>query len=312
MRTLLPLLAGLVIGALGVWLGRDSVLPPKKSPEARALELQAQLTEMRLRLAKIDPTQAREREDSGSTLGLGIRAALADVKAGRPVDLNGLYQAIKPLMRDLSPLFDKIRLANEKRHFEWLAGSMTREYGLNESQSQALKTFLFERGEANAKAFNELAFSGKATLNDMIQATRQQPYDSQTDSFMETLLQEPRRSAYRKAKLIERAERVQSDADAKVARLDNIVQLDESQKDRVFSIAARSSSAYSPDMRLEGVEEGEPFRGGDRNQAINAVLRPEQQTRFDQWRESRVYEARNEFEQVGLQLPVGWEAFHEE
>src|SRR5262245_37270882 len=125
MRNALLIFTGLIIGAAAVILIRGSIPPTEGTPEARILALENELRETRLRLARIDPDLARPDSDASGSLKAGIRAALDDLKAGRPMDLNRAYHALKPMMRELAPIFDNIRRRNERRHLERIAGEMS-------------------------------------------------------------------------------------------------------------------------------------------------------------------------------------------
>ncbi|HEX2746835.1 MAG TPA: hypothetical protein VHM91_02455 [Verrucomicrobiales bacterium] len=308
MRNALLILTGLVIGGAGVFLIRGSILPAEGTPEERILSLENELRETRLRLAKIDPAQARPREDSGGSLKDGIRAALDDLKAGRPMDLNRAYHALKPMMRELAPIFDNVRRRGERRNLEQLAGTLSRKYHLDSTQQEALQQWLKERSERNAEAFKALALADGTRLDDLAKASQQTRMDDGLDSFMETQLQGPALESFKKDRLTERAERVQHEADWKVERLNGTVGLDETQKDQVFSIMAQSSRDFDPQMQIEGVSAGASGSATDRDSAIMAVLRPEQQQKYTQWRMDRRLRAEQEMAEMGLKMPEGWDA----
>jgi hypothetical protein len=102
---------------------------------------------------------------------------------------------------------------------------------------------------------------------------------------------------------------VQNEADWKVERLNGTVGLDEAQKDEVFSIMARSSRDFDPRMQIEGVPEDSGVASReDRDASIMAVLRPEQQSSYEQWRAERRARAEQEMSEMGLKMPEGWDA----
>jgi hypothetical protein len=311
MRPVLTLLLGLAIGAAGVILIRGSFPPPAGTPEARILELENELRDTRLRLAKIDPAQARPREDTGHALGRGVREALADLKAGRPVNINQLFNATKPLLRDLSPLFDNIRRRDERRRFDHLAGEYARKYDLNPDQQKALRQWLTDRSEKNAELFKAVVLSDHTRLDDLVKATRDHRHDDGMDGFMATQIGGEKLETFRRDRLTERAERVQSEADMKVQRLHGTVDLDETQQDQVFSIMARSSRDFDPQMQIEGVS-ADASPGADRDAAIMAVLRPDQRQRYSEWQAERRASAEANFAEIGLQMPEGWDVLEED
>jgi hypothetical protein len=287
------------------------VPPPDGTPEAHILSLENELRETRLRLAKIDPAQARPHEDINGALSAGARAALDDLKAGRPVDMNNIYQALKPIMRDLSPIFDKMRRKDERRHFEYLVGEMNRKYHLDAPQQEALKQWLKERSDRNAEAFKSVAFAEGTRFEDIVKASRNNRPDDGLDAFMETQLQSPALETFRRDRLTEKADRVQREADGKVERLNATVGLDEAQKDQVFSIMARSSPDFDPQMKLEGVTENtQAVDASDRDESIRNVLRPDQRDSYDAWRTERRSRAEMEANEIGLKLPPNWDSMN--
>lgn len=311
MRPFLHILLGLAIGAAAVILIRGSVPPPDGTPEARILSLENELRQTTLRLAKIDPAQARPDEDSGGTLSAGARAALDDLKAGRPVDLNHFYHAMKPVLRDLAPIFDNIRRKGERREFDRLAGEMSRKYNLSGPQQESLKQWMKERSERNAGIFKAVALAPGTRLDDLVKASQNVRHDDGLDAFMETQLQGESLDTFRRDRLTQRAERVQHEADWKVERLNQTVTLDETQKDQVFSIMARSSRDFDPQMQLEGVTtEAAPASSTGRDAAIMAVLRPDQQASYHQWRDERRARTEQDMAELGLKMPDGWDALN--
>jgi hypothetical protein len=308
MRNVLLLLLGLAIGAAATFLIRGSILPDTGTPEARILELEKQLRETELRLAKIDPSQARPREESGG-LRAGARAMLDDLKAGRPVDLNHIYHALKPLMRDISPIFDRMRRREERRTFERITGEMSRKYNLTAPQQEALKEWLKQRSERNAERFKAVALADGTRLEDLVRETKDVRPDDGLDEFMATQLQGSALDSFQRDRLTQRAERVQNEADWKVERLHSTVGLDEEQKDQVFAIMARSSRDFDSQMQIEGVTaDAAKASREDRDAAIMAVLRPDQQATYEQWRAERRAVAEQEFAEIGVRMPEGWDA----
>lgn len=311
MRHVIYLITGLVIGVAGAVLVRDSLPPAAGTAEARLLEVEKELKDTRLRLAKIDPAQARPREDSTHALGRGMRLAMEDMKAGRPVDPNVLFDAIKPLMRDFFPLFDNLRRRDERRRFESLAGEYGRKYNLTAGQQEELKRWMEDRSESNAAAFKAAAFGEQSRFADFAKASRGQRWDDGIDGFMEGQLSGEKLTTYRRERLEEKAGRVEQEADWKMQRLNATVGLDEAQQDQVFGIMARNARDFDPQMQIEGVT-GEAAPGGDREAAIEAVLRPEQRAAYGQWKEQRRASAAREFEEIGMKLPDGWDALEED
>jgi hypothetical protein len=125
---------------------------------------------------------------------------------------------------------------------------------------------------------------------------------------MATTLSGDKLATFKTERMAERAERVQQEADLKVQRLDTIVDLDEAQRDQVFGIMARNSRDYDPSMTLEGIG-GDigTTPGGDRQQAMLSVLRPDQREAYEATRQQRREEAAEEMRTLGLSLPPEWD-----
>ena len=109
-RALLPLVIGLVVGGEG-------------SPEARANKLEVELKQANNRIAAMEATHSKGHEPQGvlgriaggsqdhrRTLADGARRIAEDIREGRPVSPDEIFRASQPLMRDLSPLFDRMRV----------------------------------------------------------------------------------------------------------------------------------------------------------------------------------------------------------
>ena len=306
MRSLLPLLIGLCVGIAGATLFVRSLPPKPGSAEERAERLEVELRRVQNRLAAIeaaDPGRSARRH--GRTLADGARSIAEDIRDGRPVDLDDVFRAAKPLLKDFGPIFGRIRERDQKRHFDTLIGEFTRKYNLDETQQKKLKQWLEAKARKDAVEFGALLAKDSTTFEDMIRASRNFRPDDELDAFMEKSLGGEALAQFKSDRMAERVERVQHEADRKVHRLDEIVGLDEPQKDRIFSIMARGSRDFDPAMRFDGLsEEATPLTPGQsRETAIFAELRPEQREAYENHRRERRAEAEEELGVIGLKLP---------
>jgi hypothetical protein len=310
-RVLLAALGGLVFGAIGSALFIDSTPPEKDSPEAKAEKLKSELTRAQSRIALLE-TQVPKKEGSlADHTRAGAARILDDLKHGRQVNAEEVYQQMKPLMRDLAPLFDHLRRKSQRQEFARLAAHMAEAYQLTEPQQRALEQWLGERAIKDAEAFAALAYGDKATFEDLIEATRYQRPKSGLDEFMERTLTGPARERFHADRLRERASSIETHANSRVDILDAAAQLDTAQEDRLFSLFARSSPDYDPAMQLGNIttDGGRLPPGRSREQAILEVLRPDQRTRFEAYRQRQRSEAEREFREMGLNLPADWDFF---
>lgn len=310
LRSFLPLVAGLAVGIVGATLFRDSMPGAEGSPEEHAAKLEVELKKARNRLASLEGPGKRR---GGRTVGDGMRDIAEDIREGRPVTPDDIFRAAQPLMRDLSPLLDRMRVRDMQRRIDSMTGELARKYALNPQQQESLKAWFQQKSEADAKAWTDLVTRDGTTMEDLMRASRDIRPDEGLDEFMAGTLGGDKLAAFKTERMAERAERVQQDADMRVQRLDGIVKLDDTQRDQVFGIMARTSRDYDPAMQLEGIG-GEigSTPGGSRQDAMLSVLRPEQREAYDAERQRRREEASKDLEAIGLSLPPSWDLLDDE
>lgn len=308
-RSWLPLALGLVIGGVGGALFHQSMPGAEGSPEERAARLEVDLKKARNRIAALEAADPHSRRKPGRTFADGARNIADDIREGRPVSPDDLLRASKPLLRDLAPLFDRMRVRAEKQMIDRMTGELARKYDLTNDQRELLRSWFEQKSEANAKQWSELVAADGTTLEDLMIATRDARPDDGIDEFMPRLLTGEKLASFQSERMTQRAERVQNEADAKTQRLDRIVGLDDAQRDQVFGIMARGSRDYDPSMRLEGAAGGNitaPLAGTGR-EAVLSVLRPDQRAAYEAERQRRREEAAKDMEAIGLTLPENWD-----
>ena len=293
MRAALPLILGLIIGSIGSILFQRSFPPDPGTSAAKIAELDAELTRARVRLAALEASTPKRPVSSAESLRAGARTIFEDLRDGRPVDMNEVFQAVKPVMRDLAPIFDRIRRKELKQHNEQILADLTRKYHLDPSQQKALKAWQQSKAEAEAKLFTAFATSETTTFEDMVKATHAPRANNGLDSFMESTLTGDDLARYKTDRMNQRVENVQNEAEHKVSRLHREVELDEAQQDQVFAIMARSSPDFDSSMKFEGLgdDTAKLAPGQSRNDAIMAVLRPDQRQQYEERRAARRREA---------------------
>lgn len=319
-RSFLPLLIGLIVGGVGVTLFMDSMPGAEGSPEERAKRLEVELKQAQTRIAALEAADfggdsntaagrtTRPRRRSMRTAADGARSIADDLREGRPVNPQDIFRASQPVLRDLAPLFDRIRVRQQRQMIDAMTGELARKYDLTPQQQASLKQWFEERSNEEAKRWTELLSWDGTRLEDLIRATRDVRPDQGLDSFMEGVLSGDKLASFRAERIAERAQRVQKQADMKVQRLDSIVGLDERQRDQVFGVMARSSPDYDPRMVIEGASgEVGATPSGDRQQAILSVLTPDQRAAYEAERQRRREEANKDLEAIGLTLPPDWE-----
>ncbi len=306
-RSWIPLVIGLIIGGAGVGMFLQSMPGAPGSPEQRANKLELELKRAHNRIAALEGSDPQRQRRPGRTVKDGLRDIAEDIREGRPVSPDDIFRATQPLLRDLAPLFDRMRLKDQKRMIESMTGELARKYDLTTQQQAALKQWFEEKSVENAKRWSDLVARDGTRIEDLVKASRDIRPDDGLDAFMDQTLSGDKLTHFKNERMAQRAEHVQQDADSKVARLDGIVHLDEAQRNQVFGIAARSSRDYDPAMKLEGIDENAgATSSSNRPGAILSVLRPDQRAAYAAEQQRLRDEAQKDAASIGLSLPPDW------
>ncbi|MDP9290802.1 MAG: hypothetical protein M3O82_00400, partial [Verrucomicrobiota bacterium] len=318
LRSLIPLVVGLAVGGVGAILFLQSMPGAEGSPEERANKLEMELKGARNRIVALEAANSAAgaprgilgrlagggSHDGGRTLADGARQLAEDIREGKPVSPDDIFRASQPLMRDLAPLFDRMRVHQQQQVIDSMTGELARKYNLAPMQHELLKQWFEKKSDEDAKRWSELIAQDGTRLTDVMRASRDVRPDEGLEAFMPTILSGDKLAAFKSEQMAKRSQRVEQEADMKVQRLDAIVPLDEAQRDRVFGIMARNSKDYDPTMVLEGAG-GQIAAAptGDRQEAILSVLRPDQRAAYDAERQRRRDEAAKDMAAIGLALP---------
>ncbi|MEY5012844.1 MAG: hypothetical protein RLZ22_1022 [Verrucomicrobiota bacterium] len=307
LRPLIPLAIGLVLGGAGATLYRNSMPAAAGSPEERAQKLESDLKRANIRIAALEGSMPESRRRPTLTVTDRLRDLGQNIRDGRPVSPDDIFRACQPLLRDLAPLFDRMRVRNGQRTIDSRVGEMARKYNLNAAQQESLKQWFRQKAEDDAKAWTALVTQEGTRIEDMMRASRDARPDEGLYRFMENMLSGQDLAKFKTERINEKAQRVQQYADMKVERLNKIVSLDAEQTDKVFGIMARSSKDYDPALRIEGTDGRALSSVGDSREAMLSVLRPDQRAAYDAEQQRRRDEASKDLEAIGLKLPADWD-----
>jgi len=328
-RPLLPLVIGLLVGGVGATLFLGSMTGDEGSPEARANKLEQELKRANNRIAALEATNSTGRDSQGvlrrlasrsragspdrqRTLADGARQIAEDIREGRPVSPEDVFRASQPLMRDLAPLFDRMRLKSQQQAIEGMTGELARKYSLTPQAQESLKQWFEEQSNIKAKQWSEMVARDGTRLEDVIRASQNVRLDEGLDAFMPSILSGDQLSAFNDDRMTERVQRVEHEADTKVQRLNAIVGLEEAQREQVFGIIARSSREYDPTMTLESARGPiGPTPGGNPHEAMLSVLNPNQRAAYEAETLRRRMAAAKDLAEIGLTLPPNWEMLDE-
>lgn len=308
MRPYLFLAIGLLVGGAGAILFSQSMPPKEGSAEERALKLEAELKTAKNRVAALEGADPHGRKRPGRTLKDGARGIFEDLRDGKPVTPDDVFRATQPLIRDLSPIFERMRAKEQQRKVDAMAGELARKYSLTESQQESLRKWLDQKAVDDAKRYTDLISQEGTKFEDIGKASYEFRLDDGLDQFMANTLSGDKLASFKSERMLEKVGKVQEEADMKVSRLDSVVGLDEAQRGQVFGVLARSSRDFDPTMQFEGLgtETGALTTGKSKQDAILSVLTPQQRESYQAEREKQRAAAQKEMEQIGLSLPADW------
>lgn len=308
MKQALGLIIGLLVGAVGALLFSRSMPPEEGSTEERLEKVQFELRRAERTIREIEKTG---RVGGGRrTVRDGLRGIMQDLREGREVSADDLFHAMKPWLRDMSPLFDRMRELNGEEWADRMTGKWVREYKLSKAEQEELRQWFLDRSEERGEAFNKVVQSDSSGFVDFVQATEYDWRDAdEADVLMEKFLEGEELEAFREERLNARVESVQGEADRGVTRLGEIVELDEEQQVEAFSILVRGSGDYREgEMAFDGMgAEAGALDQTERNVAIRGILRPDQVEVFDTYRAERRAKAEKDMRRLGLSLPDQWD-----
>lgn len=306
MKQGLGLMIGILVGVAGALLFSKSLPPEEGSPEEviEVLQLQLRRAEREVRVLEDDG-----RSRGGRSTRDEVRDIVQDIREGKEVSLDDVFATMKPWMRDMSPLYNRMRELNEEDWADNLTGEWTRKYNLSDSEQARLKEWFKEKSRERGEEFQRVVESDTSGFVDYIRATEYDWRDAQgSEELMEGFLEGEELTQFREEQLENRIDSVQGEANRNLTRLDNIVELDEGQQDEVFGILARGSDDYRPGMDFDGMGgETNQLNVRARDEAIRRVLRPEQVERLNIHQAERKEEAERDMRRFGMTLPKDWD-----
>ncbi len=304
-RPYITLVVGLLAGVAGAILFLQSMPPKEGSAEERVDKLEVELKKANNRVAALENADPQGRRRPGRTMKDGMRSIAENIRDGKPVTPDDVFRATQPLIRDLGPLFDRMRVRELQRQSDSKAGELARKYSLTASQQESLKQWLDQKAVDDAKHFTDLVSQEGTKLEDLARASADVRVDDGLEKYMEATLSGDKLTAFKSNRMLEKVASVQQEADMNVTRLDGVVGLDDTQRSQVFGVMARGARDFDPAMQFEGLgtDTAALPSGNSKQDAILAVLRPEQRQAYQAAQAKRRDEARKEMEGIGLTLP---------
>ena len=311
LRQLLTLFTGLAVGALGAVLFIQSMPPKEGTAEERLAKMEVDLKHAYNRVAALEAADPNGRRKPGRTLADGARGIAENLRDGKPVTPDDIFRALQPFMRDVSPIFERMRAKEQQRQVDAKVGELARKYSLTEAQQESLRKWLDQKAVEDSKQYTNLLTQEGTKLSDIGKAAYEFRTDDGLDQFMANTLSGDKLATFKAERMLEKVGKVQQEADMKVSRLDAIVGLDETQRGQVFGVMARGARDFDPAMQFEGLgtDTGAFTSGQSKQQAFLSILTPEQRTVYQAKREEQRVAAQKEMESIGLSLPADWEDY---
>lgn len=307
MKQALGLIIGLLVGAAGALMFSKSISADEGTPEERL-----EITQHDLRQAnrKIQVLEAVSGNRGPRGVKDGVRDIMQDIREGKDVSLDDVFSTMKPWMRNMAPLFDRMREVNQQDWADNMTGEWTRKYDLNDAEQEQLRAWFEQKNKEKGEAFSKVVDSDTSGFVDFAKATEYDWRDTKgIEDVMGSILKGEELTQFNEERAKQGAEQVQQEANRGLTRLDQMVELDETQQDQVFAILARGSEDYEEgefDYEGMGTEQSSLDRRA-RDEAIRSTLRPEQQIKFDERLVERRAKAEAEMRRVGLTLPNNWD-----
>lgn len=276
---LLLMLAGTALGGglVALWQsGKGTVTaPPAIAPSTSNAELES----AQKRIAELEQRVKSAEIAASSNVPIPTEEdRAADPQAAAAQDLQGLLQDSRPLLNRLAPMFRQGMMRGIDRQIDELAAQL----GLSDAQKEKLRVKLSALGDEAMKKFNDRLADPTMTPEKLFaEGGRGSPFspDGMNDALKETLTPE-QFEAYEKKQTADRVQRLERQANWQTDRLGRRLNLTEEQKDKVFGIMVKSSD---PDLEVEtGTGAPPPPANADRDDAIKAILTPEQRAIYEQ------------------------------
>ena len=272
-RSLIPLSIGLILGSVSMLLWH---LSAAASAEA------AVIRESEERIAQLQVELAGARA-SADTWRLRMEAAGGDLEPVKEnvLDIQRILNDARPLMKTLALMFGERRKEMTDRMIRDMTGKLAEQMGLTPEQTEAMVDHFTKLDAANFEKLKAM-FDRKLTIFDVFTVMNDINPKKAMDAYVKQTMTPEQKASWENRKLETKAEQLERNANWKLDRMSRSLNLDETQKDQVFSILVKSNPEYDPSLSVEGVTgtpgaESSPLK---EEEAIASVLHPEQ---LDEW-----------------------------
>ena len=305
MNQTIVLIAGITIGLAGGYLFSKSQAPPEGSLKER-LELAEREADRYRSYHEAVEADLGRRKDSGADR---LRDIIDKAKQGEDISADDFLATMKPWMRDMEPIFQRIQQFNAEDWTDSRVGQWTREYNLNESEQNRLRQFFLALQKERSEEFSRVVNSEQTGFVDFVKATEYSwRNEDGIEPLMEDMLDGEELLKFQNERLEQRVSSVQQEADRNLTRLDHIVSLSSEQHEQLFGVMARGAKDYRDDIDFDqvGDQQGQLTRR-ERDQEIRRILDADQRAQFDTHLQERRNEAESDMRRMGMTLPRDWD-----
>lgn len=288
-RFLYALLAGSVLGGTGVYLkltnGTSEVANPTNEV---ATGSESKLKAAQARIASLEKELTALNSAKAAAEAKPIENSAAASTGDEQVDVNKLLKDAKPLLKSLTSAFEPQRKAMVEGMIKDKVKRMTELAGLDPQQAAALQAHLESLDKAN-----QAKWKGMMEKDINLAELRNMGRDGNNtqkamDEWAAANLTGEQAKDYDKKRLTEKSEQITKSANSQVERMDRELDLDETQKDKVFNILVKTDKNFDPTMQLQGVDATTSIgEGQSKDDAIAAVLSPEQKDKYTSQQQQR-------------------------
>ena len=274
------LLAGSAIGAgtyylIGAKAQQTTSVPVNTTvPKAAASGESERIARLEKELAALKAEKEKDAEQPAEA-----SSASADAKP----DLGKILKDASPLLKSLSSAFEPQRKEMVARFIDAQVQRLTEMVGLSPDQAATLRAHLEALDQENQQKMQN-AMGKDMKLEDLMAMRRNGGNNPQkaVDDWAAANLSGEQAEAYKTKRLAEKSEQITRSANAQLDGLDRDLSLSEEQKDKVFNILVQTDQNYDGSMKLEGIDATASVAAGQsREDAIAAVLSPEQKSKYD-------------------------------
>ncbi len=234
------------------------------------------------RIARLEKELAALKAEKEKPEEKPAETASTTAEDGKP-DLGKILKDASPLLKSLSSAFEPQRKEMVARFIDSQVQRLTEMAGLSESQAAALRAHLETMDKENQEKMQS-AMGKDMKLEDLIAMRRNGGNNPQkaVDDWAAANLSGDQAESYKAKRLTEKSEQITRSANAQLDGLDRELSLSEEQKDKVFNILVQTDQNYDASMKLEGIDATASVgEGQSRDDAIAAVLSPDQKAKYD-------------------------------